>query len=121
MKENMTALVSSFARAWHTEHTLLPVHRDTLARQLLGSDYDVIARHMAQGIDYFCPDFSGSEDESLAHIVTRHLAPTPLGRGAFWEDSLRTAVPLGTTQVLLLGAGYDTFPYRQPDWAQDLT
>lgn len=121
MKENMTALMSAFARAWHTEHALLPVHRDPLARQLLGNGYDMISRHMAQGIGYFCPDFSGSEDESLAHIVTRHLAPTPLGRGAFWEDALRTAVPLGTTQVLLLGAGYDTFPYRQPDWAKDLT
>ncbi len=122
MKANMTALVSAFARAWHTEHALLPVHQDPIARQLLGeAHYDLIARHMAQGIGYFSPGFSGSEDEALAHIVTHHLAPTPLGRGAFWEDALRTAVPLGTTQILLLGAGYDTFPYRQPDWATDLT
>lgn len=121
MQPNLTALVSAFARAWHTEHALLPVHQDPLARQLLGTDHDLIFRHMAQGIPYFYPDFTGSEDEALAHIVTHHLAPSPLGRGAFWEDALHTAVYLGTDQLLILGAGYETFPYRQPDWAKGLT
>jgi len=121
MQENMTALVSAFARAWHTEHALLPVHADPLARPLLGEHYDLIARHMAQGIGYFSPGFEGTEEDALTHIVTRHLAPSPVGRSAFWEDALRTAVPLGTTQLLILGAGYDTFPYRQPKWAEGLT
>lgn len=121
MQENMTALVSLFARAWHTEHALLPVHADPLARPLLGEHYDLIARHMAQGIGYFSPGFQGTEEDALAHIVTRHLAPSPVGRSAFWEDALKTAVSLGTTQLLILGAGYETFPYRQPKWADDLT
>ena len=60
MQTNLTALVSAFARAWHTEHALLPVHADPLARPLLGEHYNLIARHMAQGIGYFCPDCSGS-------------------------------------------------------------
>ena len=122
MQENMTALVSAFARAWHTEHALLPVHADPLAKQFLGEhDYTLIGQHMAQGIDFFSPGFKGNEEDALAHIVTHHLAPSPVGRSAFWENALKTAVSLGTTQLLILGAGYETFPYRQPEWAKKLT
>jgi methyltransferase (TIGR00027 family) len=38
----------------------------------------------------------------------------------FIEDRLRSAVERGVRQYVLLGAGFDTFAYRQPGWAADL-
>lgn len=41
-------------------------------------------------------------------------------RSRFAEDSLREAVARGAEQYVLLGAGLDTFAYRQPAWARAL-
>jgi len=46
-----------------------------------------------------------------AHVVLR---------SRFAEDRLAAAVARGVTQYLILGAGGDTFPYRQPGWAAAL-
>jgi len=46
-----------------------------------------------------------------AHVVLR---------SRYAEDRLREAVMRGVRQYVLLGAGYDTFAYRQPEWAKDL-
>jgi methyltransferase (TIGR00027 family) len=40
--------------------------------------------------------------------------------GRFVEDQLRIAVDRGIRQYVLLGAGFDSFGYRQPGWASDL-
>lgn len=41
-------------------------------------------------------------------------------RSRFAEDRLAEAVRLGTKQFISLGAGFDTFAYRQPAWAQGM-
>lgn len=41
-------------------------------------------------------------------------------RSRFAEDCLKEAYDRGLRQYLLLGAGFDTFAYRQPAWAKDL-
>ena len=41
-------------------------------------------------------------------------------RSRFAEDRLADAVARGVDQYLILGAGLDTFAYRQPNWAQSL-
>lgn len=43
-----------------------------------------------------------------------------LVRSAFAEERLRTAVARGVRQCVVLGAGFDTFAYRQPAWMQDV-
>ena len=118
MNQSMTALVSAFARAWHTEHNESPVFHDPLARAMLSDrEYADIARNMTQGAAFFAPEGTG---DPLRRVVDQHLAPTPLGRAAFAEQSLQRAVALGAGQYLILGAGYDTFAYRQPPWASGL-
>jgi len=42
-------------------------------------------------------------------------------RTRFAEDRLESAVRLGVRQYVLLGAGMDTFAYRQPPWATGLS
>ncbi|MDR2309209.1 MAG: SAM-dependent methyltransferase [Paucimonas sp.] len=42
-------------------------------------------------------------------------------RSRFVEDRLRAAVESGVKQYIVLGAGLDTFAYRQPPWAAQLS
>ncbi len=56
-------------------------------------------------------------DPSWAEQPARvQLRAHVLVRSAFAEDRLRAAVARGVRQCVILGAGYDTFAYRQPAW-----
>ena len=89
---NMTALVSCFARAYHFRMNQVRIFSDDAAYPLLNNDYERIAEHMMQGKDWFLPGFKGSSEEALRLIVDRHLSPSVLGRS--------------------LAAGYDTYGIR---------
>lgn len=57
----------------------------------------------------------GSRDPRMvglrSHIVTR---------SRYTEDRMAEAVARGATQVVVLGAGFDTFAFRQPPWAHSV-
>lgn len=119
--KNLTALVSAFSRAYHAENNEVKIFDDTVARSLLtDEEYSQISNSMSGGIDFFNPSFVGAPDAALKWIVDNQLSPTPLARAAFAENRLETAVSTGAKQYLMLGAGYDTFAYRQPPWANRL-
>lgn len=118
-QKSMTALVSAFSRAYHAQKNETKIFDDCIAGKLLTQDeYRQISHNMASGIGFFNPSFAGSPEEALRWIVDHQLSPTPLGRAAFAEKALETAVSIGARQYLILGAGYDTFAFRQPDWAK---
>lgn len=50
----------------------------------------------------------------------RELRSHVLVRSRFAEDRLAEAVSRGATQYMVLGAGFDTFAFRQPAWAAGL-
>jgi methyltransferase (TIGR00027 family) len=65
-----------------------------------------------QRINDTADQYQTSERLALrAHVVLR---------SRFAEDRLAAAVHRGVTQYVILGAGFDTFALRQPDWAQAL-
>ena len=117
---SMTALISAFVRAYHAGNEGEKVFEDTAARQLLGAEYEKIAGYMRQAAGFFelNPELSG--EEALRHVVHRKLSALPLCRAAFTEEMLRNETRLGTGQYLVLGAGYDSFIYRRPEWARTL-
>ena len=120
-QKSMTALVSAFARAYHSLNNGVRIFDDSVARQLLTEDeYRQIGQSMSGGIGFFNPSFQGNPEQALRWIVDNQLSPSPLGRAAFAERSLERAVRAGAKQYLIFGAGYDTFAYRQPSWAQAL-
>ena len=41
-------------------------------------------------------------------------------RSRFAEDRLAKAATRGVRQYLMVGAGLDTFPWRQPEYARDM-
>ncbi len=55
-------------------------------------------------------------DEPRSRALRTHV----LLRSRFAEERLRSATERGVTQFVVLGAGLDTFAFRQPEWAQAL-
>jgi methyltransferase (TIGR00027 family) len=54
--------------------------------------------------------------EPLARGLRSHVVL----RSRYAEDRMAEAVQRGVRQCVVLGAGFDTFAYRQPDWARSL-
>ena len=116
--DNMTALVSCFARAYHCKNNQRPVFADSVAEKLLtAEEYDAISRNMTQGIGYFAPGFKGTPEEALRFIVNHQLAPSVLARSAFCERAIGNAVRLGCRQMVIYACGYDTFSLRTDNQA----
>ncbi|NLD20428.1 MAG: class I SAM-dependent methyltransferase [Clostridiales bacterium] len=120
-EKSMTALVCAFARAYHREVNEVRIFDDSMARELLyDEEYYAISKNMSDGIDFFNKCFKGDKDEALRWIVDNQLSPSPLGRGAYAERSLEMAIRKGIEQYIIFAAGFDTFGYRQPRWAERL-
>ncbi|MGN1234496.1 MAG: class I SAM-dependent methyltransferase, partial [Christensenellaceae bacterium] len=121
-QSSLTALLSSFGRAYHAANATHPVFADPIAKKLMtGQEYETIGRYILGGIDFFAPEKKGyflSEAEALRYLVNTQIAPTPLARAKFCEDSLQTAIRTGTRQYVILGAGMDTFAFRNPDFME---
>lgn len=116
-RASITALLSAFGRAYHTEKADAPIFKDTVAKRLLrDGEYQRIADHILGGMDFFAPEKKGTfatEDDALDYLVHTQIAPTPIARARFCEDSLKTAIRTGTEQYVILGAGLDTFAFRE--------
>ena len=82
------------------------VLNDTVAARLLGGDIEAQIRAHA---------------DELQTPGNRGLRSYVVLRSRFAEDTLMDAVEEGVEQYVLLGAGLDTFAYRQPPWARRLT
>ena len=114
--ENMTALVSAFARAYHYRHSDSCVFADEYAGAMLtAQEYADISENMTRGISYFAPGFRGRPEEALRWIVNHQLAPSVLVRSAFCERAMENAARIGCRQMVLYAAGYDTFALRTRD------
>lgn len=120
-QSSMTALVCAFARAYHRENNEVRIFDDSIAMALLSKEeIAFISLNMAKGVAFFSTEFKGTQEEALRFVVDHQLSQTPLARAAFTEDCLNTAVSYGVAQYFILGAGFDSFAYRQPKWAKNL-
>ena len=124
-KASITALMSAFARAYHSQNSNEILFDDYMARALMtDEEYSMMRQYIISGIDFFAPDKKdsfGDDEEMLRWIVETQLAPTPLARAKFCDDSLKTAVMTGTEQYVILGAGLDTFAWRESELMQKLS
>lgn len=114
MKNNMTALVSCFARYYHTVNSNIKIYNDTLAPAILTKlEIENISKNMMKGIKIFNPYYD--EDDSLKWVVNNILAPSVLARSIFNEKHLLNEIRLGLKQYLILGSGYDTSGHKISD------
>jgi methyltransferase (TIGR00027 family) len=92
---SLTALWAAKQRALHQIHGAEPkILADPIAASLLGADFDRAELPV-----------SGAGSSSVVL------------RSRWSEDALAAAVEQGASQLVILGAGLDTFAYRQPAWA----
>lgn len=103
-KASLTALISAFARAYVNKHSKFVSFRDIYAEKLFTEE------EFRQ-----IESFISAEHSDVTDYVNTSLAPTPLGRSKFCEESLETAEKTGTRQYVILGCGYDTFSLRNTD------
>ena len=119
-KASITALMSSFGRAFYTENEEHPVFRDFLAKELMtAEEYTGVQNYILGGVQFFEPEIDPAKQEPkelLRRLVNVHIAPSPLCRAAYTEKALKTAVLTGTKQYVILGAGMDTFAFREPEF-----
>ena len=119
-KSSITALMAAFGRAYHAETAQTPIFADTVAKKLMTDhEYQMIANYILGGIDFFAPekkDIFKDDTETMRYLINTHIAPTPLCRSAYCEAALKTAMCTGTEQYVILGAGLDTFAFREPEF-----
>ena len=59
-KASITALMSAFGRAWHTEYEENPIFADYKAKALLtDEEYKMMSTYILSGIDFFAPEKRG--------------------------------------------------------------
>jgi methyltransferase (TIGR00027 family) len=118
-----TALATSLMRAIHTRLDPNPLINDPWGDRLVPESVRELIRQAAlERMDV------GQRAEALAapeHIVDASLRRSPtypnvIARTRYTEDALQTAVGRGITQYVLIGAGFDSFILRRPDYAVDL-
>jgi methyltransferase (TIGR00027 family) len=101
-----TALATAYLRAAHQLLDAAPkILDDPIAVRLLGKDAGQKVRELA-----------GRYQNPGAKALRSHIVL----RSRFAEDRLADAVRRGISQYVILGAGFDTFAFRQPDWAKSL-
>lgn len=121
-QKSLTALISVFSRVYHFRNNKVRIFSDSFGQKLISKEeYQQISNSMVQGINFFNPNFNGTNEEALRWIVDNQLSPTPLGRAAYTEKMLENAAKVSAAkQYLIFASGYDTFAYRQPEYAKSL-
>lgn len=124
-KIKRTALMSAYLRANHAVDTTTKIFDDFLAPRLL-TEEDLIAfdNAMAAGLPMIDPKRAAQSSDRVDAIATmvQSYFPTSLflSRSRYAEDHLKAALQQGVTQYVILGAGMDTFAFRNPGLLQNL-
>ena len=106
MNKNMTALISCFARYYHTQNSNIKIYNDFFAKDILTEkEIENISNNMKNGIKFFNTNYNG--DNPLKWIVNNNLAPSVLERSIFNEKHLLNEINLGLKQYIILASGYD--------------
>lgn len=128
MKKNessLTSLISAFGRAYHSKYDTPKIFDDFIVKDLITQkEFGDIRENMIKGIQFFNTEiakkFQDHPDETLKWITQVQLSPTPLARAAYCENVLFHEIVLGAKQYVVLGAGLDTFCYRNPELENSL-
>jgi methyltransferase (TIGR00027 family) len=91
-----TALLVAVHRAAHQVREGGTIFADPLAMRILGADADRLLQD--------------AKDDPFSRALRQYLVV----RARIAEDALSVAVQNGTSQLVILGAGLDTFAYRSP-------
>ncbi|MGX1773801.1 class I SAM-dependent methyltransferase [Nocardia brasiliensis] len=107
-----TALATAYARAYHQIADQPRILTDPLAVRLLGVGVDELTEAGQ-------PAAARSNSDDGLGVLRLGVSDRPrrlffAARSRFAEDRVAEAVAVGVRQVVILGAGLDTFAYRNP-------
>lgn len=95
-----TALSTALMRALHSRSDPSPLIRDPWAELLVPAE-----------IRETMPDEGLARSPAFANVITR---------SRYTEDALEAAIAQGVAQYVLVGAGFDSFALRLPDYARQI-
>lgn len=118
-QKSMTALSSAYVRALHHAHDDPKIFDDPIAPRLLtASERESFDTLMSDGLERFdsalaasCPD---RHAQARCYLRAVASAAEILTRARYAEDILVEVIRNGVRQYVLVGAGMDTFAFRQP-------
>jgi methyltransferase (TIGR00027 family) len=114
-----TALATSLMRALHSRGDPFPLLDDTWGDRLVPeSAREGLCQQIRMDSDARTAALCAPE--SILDDYLRASVPYPIVviRSRYAEDALRDAVKRGTRQYVLIGAGFDSFALRRPDFSQ---
>lgn len=118
-KASITALITAYGRAYHSINELPKIFDDFLAKQLITEEeYESISNNLAGSINFSVPDkaeLCKDKESSLKMVIQNQIAPISLSRSRYTEDMLKLSIKLGVKQYVILGAGFDTFAFRNTE------
>lgn len=118
-KASVTALITAYGRAYHSINESPKIFDDFLAQQLITEEeYENIGNKLASGINFFVPEKAGictDKESALKMVIQNQIAPISLSRSRYAEDMLKLSIKLGVKQYVILGAGFDTFAFRNTE------
>lgn len=114
-QESVTAKLCSFARAYHSNFVKNKIFDDYLAYDLMGKEnYERTGYLIEKDFDEEASaDFYNFKNQNIREKLDELISPIPLSRIAYAERELaRFAWERGECQYVILGAGMDTFSFR---------
>lgn len=116
-----SALISAFARAYHYHHDQPLIFADPLASDWFSDEETrFLEGQMAQAIEAIDAAAAARLSvpaDRLAWVMQHFSAAITLSRSRYAEEILRRQLP---AQYVLLGAGFDTFAWREPELMHQL-
>lgn len=119
-----TALMTAFARAYHATHSVHKIFDDYLAKEILTKEEFVFfGKILVDTLRFFNPELAASNPDqatALDWVMKVQSAPVTISRAKYAEDSLKLAIQQGVKQYVILGAGMETFAFREPELMEQL-
>ena len=134
VKENQasfTAMTVAYMRAYHSIHATDKIFDDFLAYELIPEEKRaLIEQHLIEqnmildqqlnDTEYAALQSEQTITQELLMQATSKLAGFFNSRARYAEDALKKVIKNGVKQYVILGAGMDTFAFRQPEMMEHL-
>ncbi|WP_148335287.1 MULTISPECIES: class I SAM-dependent methyltransferase [Bacillus] len=122
-KNSLTALISCYARGFHTTYSKNPIFYDKMAFSFISEDEKrMIEENWTNAIQFFNSHKETelyTSNDKLEWVMNTQCVPQVVSRARYEEEALEAAIERGLKQYILLGAGFDTFSYRQKNIPKD--
>jgi methyltransferase (TIGR00027 family) len=117
-RHSVTAVMMAAVRAYHHAGPEPRIFDDEFAHSLLTpAEFNTFERTIIRSMRYLDPELAASFS-NRATIINQALragAAGPLVRARYIEDALHAAADQGIRQYVIIGAGLDTFAFRNPN------